>query len=106
MIRPTKRKIAAVSPTVVLGQGSARREQTSPKPLTKRRTHSALKGPSLFTDPQRAHNPRLSGGNRDVKDDPIDVPFGVNQLPAGHFEAEAAAARGTLGTPCAASMRG
>ena len=31
-----------------------------------------------------------------MKDDPIDVPFGVNQLPAGHFEAEAAAARGAL----------
>jgi len=28
-----------------------------------------------------------------VKYDPLDVPFGVNQLPAGHLEAEAAAAR-------------
>jgi len=30
-----------------------------------------------------------------VKDDPLDVPFGVNQLPASHLEA-AAAARGAL----------
>jgi len=31
-----------------------------------------------------------------VKDDPLDVPFGVNQRPTRHLEAEAPAARGAL----------